>query len=605
MGTVSYVFEALSLVVVFAVFSLWSFKYVFNHDIIRNYAPRTHHAKAQINDMLQHAAGAKYGHRLLRLDVDDELEDEALRPFSAHGRHDTVHYVVGVLFSGVVTLSCELVLLLMIELFGAVALNLAVLRYVIAALVVLVTMVQPPLVILLYVNQRLTPQISLRSPSAILKMVATAALCGVWFAVLSRFGSIAQALGPAAERSFLEEKTNEVVLAGISITALLSGVGCMLTPIRSFWVDGVVLPKIALNTGASETQLNELIQSYNSTQMLKKKRQAELDALLASAAGTDYSMPVNDSLRLLKGSGRRLLSRVQSFTSLSSLTGTATEEEELAREIESLQSLQDLVYADICKKVDAVLRDRGSSVKAGVRLNRLVALGNAMFSVYCVYRIVNVLFLRLPYHYFWSLADLHRETNIIDDGDLSETLNKNTKDALAITIAKLIQRLFSYLPLSETQLVNQVSFILSGSLFVCSFQNVVITFRSLGRFLPTNTTTVDVHVKTLVKHLIVSEFLAIYVIATALLIRSNLPPETATLMLKILSLSPTSGPTSPAQMLREVEFIDMWFDKVFGVSCLGTLFFLAMKLFIESDSIYEAGYDEEMMIEENSALKIS
>lgn len=664
----SFAFGVLSLVVFFAAFSSWSFKYLFNHHMIRNYAHRTHYAQAQINTIVERRLNATHGCRLLRLEIDEEPEEEHAGQFSGQNLHfpstsgglyfDThvdghisgktgqipvvgagassgeygatertaLHYVVGVLFSIVVTLSCELVLLLMIQLFGSVHLNVAIFRFVITALVVLVTLVQPPLIILLYVNQHLAPGFSYRSPKSVLRTAATVGLCGVWFLVLGRFGAIAQSLGgPTAKRLFLEEKTNEVVLAGISITALLSGVGCMLTPIRSFWIDGMALIKNKsqgqenggrIKGASEETHLNELIQSHNSTKMLREKRQAELDALLVANGGTVYNQPDPDSLRLLKGSGRHFLHRVQSFTTLSGLTGATSEEDELRREIASLRELQDLIYTDVSRKIDAFLREKehsphGSSASA--RFARLVAIGNLLFSVYCVYRIVNVLFVRLPYHFFWSLPDLHRESNIIVDNDTSETLNKNTKDALAITIAKIIQGLFGYLPISETQLINQVSFILSGSLFICSFQNVLVTFKSLGRFFPASSssssssaaTTVNLNMKTWIKHLIVSEFLAIYVIATALLIRSNLPPEIAALVLKILSLSPTSAPTSSAQMLSEVEFIDTWFDKVFGASCVVTFLIIAMKLFIEHDSIYDGGYDEEMIIEDNSTLKRS
>ncbi|GEQ69645.1 hypothetical protein JCM33374_g3318 [Metschnikowia sp. JCM 33374] len=647
MGFVSYVFEAVSLVAFFGAFSSWSFRYVFNHEIIRNYSHRTHYAKAQINTILEHDLNAKYGCRFLRLEIDDdESEEDEKSHFSAQNpqglstfgapspsqhlphrgvyegvAHDHInasdlaradkthlHYVVGVLFSIVVTLSCELVLILMIQLFASVDLNLAVFRLVISALVVLVTLVQPPLIILLYVNQGVSPSFNLKSPKSVFKLAVTGFFCAGWFLVLSKFGTIAHGLAPAdSHKSFLEEKTNEIILAGITITALLSGVGCTSTPIRSFWVDGIssFKPAAKSTNRMEEVHLNELIQSYNSTKMLCKKRRTELNSLLVATGGKIYNAPENDTLRSIKGSGRHLLNRVQSFTSLSNLTGSPTEEDELRREISSLNELSDSIYSDLSKKLDQFLCTKKESPKSSVRFARLVTICQLLFSLYCIYRIFNVLFLRLPYHFFWSSTDLHRESNIIDDKDSSETLNKNTKDALAITIAKVIQGVFGYLPISETQLINQVSFILSGSLFACSFQNVLVTFKSLGRFLPANRATVNVNVKSWVKHLIVSEFMAIYVIATALLIRSNLPPDTAASMSRILSLSTTSGPTSTAQIHTEVEFIDTWFDKVFAASCVVTFVVIFIKLFIEHDSIYDGGYDEEMIIEDNSGLKLS
>ena len=58
----------------------------------------------------------------------------------------------------------------------------------------------------------------------------------------------------------------------------------------------------------------------------------------------------------------------------------------------------------------------------------------------------------------------------------------SSKDALAITLSKVILSVFRNLPVSEAQLVNQLSFILSASLFVCSFSNVLTTFKSFSRF---------------------------------------------------------------------------------------------------------------------------
>lgn len=229
---------------------------------------------------------------------------------------------------------------------------------------------------------------------------------------------------------------------------------------------------------------------------------------------------------------------------------------------------------------------------------------NIAFSFYCVYRVLNVLLVRLPYHYFWNSENIHDSMrNVIDDKDSSELLNKNTKDALAITVAKILQSV-GYLPMSETQLINQVSFILSGSLFVCSLQNVLVTFKSVVGLLPAPTTSVSSSVKMWLKNLLVSELLAIYVIATALLIRSNLPAETANLLLRILSLS-TATSASTTGMQREVEFIDTWFDKVFGFTCIGTAIVVALKLFIESGNVYDDGYDEEMFIEDGAMFKTS
>lgn len=608
MGVASATFEAVPYGIVLLLLCAWTYRFLFNHEIIRNYANRLHTSKAQINIIIDKDANAKFGCNLLHVNVEDELEDRKEPAVSMsksyseiHQKH--IHRVVGGLFSAVIALSVQLIILLMIQLTGSFDLDLSLFKFSIRTLVVLVTMIQPLLIVSLYVNQDLLPAFASRSPGSLLRTFATVALCVGWYVLLNRFGLLAKSLSEDGQKSFLERKTNEIALTGITITAILSGVGCTLTPFRQFWTEGY---KKGSNLGKiSETQMNDLIQSYNNTKMLLFKRQRELNSLLVSNGGTVYNQPKSESVRLLRGSGKHLLNKVQSFANLSAFNSPDVEEEELKREIDSLKLLKELIYGDLTKALDRFLREKLRAPSNG-HLDRVLHVFNVAFSVYCLYRIVNVVLIRLPYHFFWSQKDFQDAAmNITDDREKSsETLNKNTKDALAITIAKLIQSVSGYLPMSETQLINQVSFILSGSLFVCSFQNVLVTFKSLGRILPGNTTSVSLSVKSWLKNLVVSELLAIYVIATALLIRSNLPPEISNLMLKILSLRGTNSATASATD-TEMEFIDELFDKVFGVTCVITLLVVALKVFIESDNVHDDGYDEENMIENGSMFKMS
>lgn len=609
MAGVTTTFKLVPLAAIFVLLCAWSYKFLFNHEIIRNYTNRRHVPKAEINQLIGNEANKRYGCTLLHLNVDDELDEEKLvlstpaRKSYAETHQKNIHRVVGAIFSVVSALSIELVGVFMVQLAGVFDIDIPFFQVGIRTLVVLVTMVQPVLVVSLYVNQDLLPSFTSKLPTTVLRAIVTVVLCLLWYYFLHRIGELANELGDILEKSFLERKTNEVVLTGITITAILSGVGCALTPLRQFWTERPQKNAPASNL-AKETQLNDLIQSYNTTKMLMEKRQRELDALLVANGGTVYNSPEPEKVRLLKGSGKQFLHKVQSFASMSSFGGNA-EEEEIKREIVSLKLLKELIYSDLTRDLQKFLRNKQAGPVANAGVEKLVRMFNVAFSLYCIYRFLNVLFLRLPYQYFWSEEDLHNAaTNVIDEKTTSDAaLNKNTKDALAITIAKIIQSVFGYLPMSEMQLINQVSFILSGSLFVCSFQNVLTTFKSLGRFLPTTTTNVSSSVKSWLKNLVVSEFLAIYVIATALLIRTNLPEETAKLMLRILSLS-TSLSSSVNGMQSEVEFIDRWFDKVFALTCVITIIVVLLKFFIESDNIYDDGYDEEMLIEDSANLKM-
>lgn len=566
----------------FALLCGWCYRFVFNHDLISSYTNPHTIGKAHINSYIERTANAQYGCLLPRLQV--EVPPPAShRPSLAANHERNIDRVVGALFSVTTALSVELVGVLLMQLLGLMDLHLHFLRPAIRMLVLLVTVMVPFLVATLYVNQDVPLANARAAP-----VVATVALYAAWYVFLRKMGDVAADLGLAGDKSFVERRTTEIVVTGISITAVLSGVGSILTPFGSLWGDNSVLGRRKAPP-VSEGHVSRLISQYNATMLLMRKRESELASLERGVDGAVYNAPAS-SLRSLRGSGKQLFHKVLSFASLLAFASPA-EEDELRGEIASLAALLDHIYGDVAR----LLRKLVAHKRAGPErwsVHRIVAAVNVAFSVYCVYRVANVLFVRLPYHYWWAGEDMHEATNIIDEGEL---LNHNTKDALAITVAKLLSAC-GVRALSETQLVNQVGFMLSGSLFLCSFQNVAVTFKSVARLLPTPTTAVLARVKAWLQNLVVCELVAVYIIATALLIRSNLPPESASHLLELLSLS-SSGSTVRG-MQHEVEFVDMWFDKVFGFTCVVTAVVLALRSFIESGNVYDEGYDEETFIED-------
>ncbi|WPK25427.1 hypothetical protein PUMCH_002743 [Australozyma saopauloensis] len=583
------------LLAVFVAIYLWAYKYVFNHEIIRNYSHRTVLSTLKINELIQEC-NTKHGLYLVSVENDDvgaENGSSTSNALLSSQPKTTTDRVVGAVFASGTALSIELIIVMLLQLTGSITVNLALLPILIKVLVAVVALVQPFLVISLYVNQLLFPMPLLSSPLSLIRMVVTFALLILWFIVLDRFGSIAAPLGESTGKSFLEEKTNDIVLAGITITAVLSGIGCALTPVRS-WIEQRLGRSDSGPAKGDFRAVNDLIQSFNAAKMLEEKRLRELALLKQLSAGTIYNTPPKASgLRLMKQTGAQLFNKVQSFTNLSAFSGLESEEIELEREIASLIDLKQQVYSDLSYKLETILTSRTVSSDSRVNFQRLSLAFDIAFSVYCIYRIINVLVFRLAYLILMS----GRQNKNLDD------LSDHTRDALAITIAKLVQSLFGYLPMSEAQLINQISFLLSGSLFACSFQNVMVTFKTIGRFLPSNTTLTDQNIRGWLKNLIVSQFLAVYVIATALLIRSNLPQEAAQQILKVLSLSSSRGSSTLKGMLAEVDFVDAWFDKVFGFTSIATLVILSMKFYIEKDGITGDEFDEEMMMEEQSRAK--
>lgn len=524
--------------------------------------------------------------------MDDAAPTTSVPRQSLADAHEThIHRVVGALFSITTALSVQLVAVLLAQMLGFVEVHVLFFRPALRILVVLVTVVVPLLVVSLYVNQDLVPLAHARAAN----VGATVVLYGTWYMLLHKAGDVAAALGETSAKSFVERKTNEIVLTGITITAVLLGVGSILTPFGSLWCENTLFRRRTAPL-VSEQLLTRLIVLYNSTRLLMRKREAELAAAERRSTGKVYNDRDKDyQARSLRGSGKNLFHKVLSFALLSTFAAPA-EEDELRAEIASLSSLKDQIYNDVAGQLHQLVAAKRRRCQLRWNVTKVAAAINIAFSVYCIYRVANVLLVRLPYHYWWADPDNYEAPSSVIDNKLSlgGGLNKNTKDALAITVAKLLLAA-GFLALSETQLINQVSFILSGSLFLCSFQNVAVTFKSVAALLPTPTTTVLAKVKAWLQSLLVCELVAVYVIATALLIRSNLSPETASSLLELLLLTPAG--VTVRGMQREVEFIDSWFDKVFGATCVVTVLVLLLKQFIDSGNVYDDGYDEEIFIE--------
>lgn len=283
------------------------------------------------------------------------------------------------------------------------------------------------------------------------------------------------------------------------------------------------------------------------------------------------------------------MNKVQSFASLTSLRKTSSEEAELTNEIESLQTLKNHIYDDFIKLMEKFQIQQHEEVKGTLIMN-FIKWFDWGFGVYCIYRIINVILIKLPYQ-AWASSGAPK---VINDDD--EALASS--DALAITISKIILSLTS-LPITETQLVSQISFLLSGGLFLCSITNVVTTLRSFKKFLPSmgNYSTTSI---TYLKHLVISELLGVYVMSTALLIRTNLPENLSNQVSKILSLSGSAisnmSKKSKLSAIQEVEFIDNWFDKIFAITCIITLIVLLLRNYLDDDNNMDE-YDEELMLE--------
>lgn len=618
--SISAFFGCFPFFLTFAFVLAWAYTYIFRQNLTETYSASNSIPKNQINEHIRQNISGRYGVYLLEVNTTDEIEDEYTnidKPASSAANNNTFNIIIGVVFSLTFAMSIELIILMMcelVDLFDEHA-RLICFKIIINTLVFLLTCIQPFMMISLFLNEEIVP-----ISQSNLRRAGTVVLYMGWFFILHKCGDLSQAFTPDktsfATKTLIERKINEISIAGITTMAILSGVGSTTMPFKVFSLERIIssfrnntnyaTPKVAV----SETDINNLIQSYNHTNTLIVKRKKELNKLLVTTGGTVYNLPNNsfDNFLLYHpsiGSSPKknklggLLHKVQSFASLSSLSldKEKLEEKELQDEIDSMVSLRQHIYNDLVKALNKFSNDKEQDYNRNRMWTRLINGFNIAFAVYCVYRIINVFLIKQLLLFMGSHATDDSETLINDYHDEDDAANSN--DALAITITKLIISM-TQISMLETQLVNQISLILSGSLFVCSFSNVLKTFQSFSKFIP-SVSKISPTTKDWLKNLLITELLGIYVLATAILIRTNLPANLSNQISRILSLTGTSAANATLTSAKEVKFIDDWFDKVFGITCASTMVVFAIKRFMDDDD--DAAYDEELMVEGDAAYK--
>lgn len=203
------------------------------------------------------------------------------------------------------------------------------------------------------------------------------------------------------------------------------------------------------------------------------------------------------------------------------------------------------------------------------------------FLVYCIYRVVLTFFIRIPKvisHFIEHPSDYQFEHF------------SASSDPLAVTIANILDFcLFNFNYQHDLDsLTNQISLFLSASLFICAFSTVNTTvsffvsllpakFQVLATYALQNSENIDELPKygqsqrkhnepSMIKNLLLSELAGVYVVATVLMIRSNLPFDVAERLKNMLG-----------QKFTVTSFaIDCWFDEIYAMSCILTIFFIKL-----------------------------
>lgn len=166
--------------------------------------------------------------------------------------------------------------------------------------------------------------------------------------------------------------------------------------------------------------------------------------------------------------------------------------------------------------------------RSKTRSGRLLNIANMIFAVYCAYRI-----------FATSLSSLRRWWNPSHSFATSDPIN----NVLALLTTHWDSNL------DRDAWSRQISFLLSGVMLLASFNAVLQTFRLFARFAPG----LLQHAQTSLP-LIISQIAGTYVISSALLLRSNLPPEVSSVISEALG-APLKG-----------RFVEGWFESWFLVA---------------------------------------
>lgn len=233
------------------------------------------------------------------------------------------------------------------------------------------------------------------------------------------------------------------------------------------------------------------------------------------------------------------------------------------REIGSLK----LIEEDISMRLSQLEKPAGSYSSL------VVSAAKYSVTAYSMFKIIQSIFIQLfkVVSGMWWLGGAQAE----------DELSHNESDPIVVTISHLIQRI--YIVENEQVLVNQLSFLISVMLFIASLNGVILTLRHFYRLLslpvaapsaPATTPTLANNKSvSIIKNLIISEITGIYILATILILKSNLSIN----LMKLLNFNTDNN--------ISIVTIDNWYDKIFFVVTVLT------SIAIKAGNLYSTNYD--------------
>jgi hypothetical protein len=318
-------------------------------------------------------------------------------------------------------------------------------------------------------------------------------------------GTYIHAIAESSEKSWTEACLDRVGVIGIALMALLSGFAAVSTPWQTLGVK---------QRPITESDVARKQAGLDATNDMLATKKARLRALQRKVSEAPRQGLVTKVIGTIRGSA------------------DAQEIKALELEISGLSSMALSLSSSL-----ALLQNRRETTEratspAGKLFFTPVSY---VFSVYCIYRILTT-----------TLTLLRRTLTVSSIG-----LQSSTTDPINRTLSLLAKHI--YPTLDQASWSRQISFLLSGLILAASFNSVLQTFHMLTKLLPFLLYQAQANLA-----LIIAQISATYVISSALLLRSNLPPE-----IKSVVSDALGSPLEPG-------FVDRWFDGWFLIAAVGT-----------------------------------
>lgn len=406
------------------------------------------------------------------------------------------------------------------------------------SLVFILVFAQPLIITILIVNKFFKARVLNKMR---IKIGAVVGVLAAWLIFILKFDSFTDFKDLDFQFDSLRSNLlQKVSIIGITLISILNGVGSFSQFYYYLYKD----PKFIIqDEDYAKQKLLELKSTYDRTENLINSKTQEL---------ASHSEVLNKRTNIQpKGS----------FMDLKTLNPFKPSLDPLEIEIESLVKIKN----ELLLKVLKIERSLQEANYKSTKKDKIFSMLSKSLAVYCIFKIIQVTIVKLISFYY------HITSN--DDSPRSKE-----SDPLVITITKIMKMFIDFQ--DEDALVNQLNFIVSGGLFIASFNGVFITLTHLYRFLPidlsvlqqSTTTNVTKKSVSIIKNLIVSELTGIYCLATLYILKSNLTRNFSSTLTSLLTHTKRDdqGAVIMINNALEIQVIDNWFEKVFLISVVIT-----------------------------------